>query len=54
MLRGQGGLLENFSEIDLLVFSDREDRYLSDAFSPSKKNIVPSQSYNLLEVSATV
>ena len=43
-LRGQGGLHENFAEIDLLVVSDRGDRYLSDAFGPVK-NIVPSRSY---------
>ena len=32
-----GGLHENFSEIDFLVVSYREDWYLSDAFDPMKK-----------------
>ena len=36
-LRGQGGLHENFAEIEILVVSDREDRYLSDTFGPMKE-----------------
>ena len=36
-----------------LVISDRGDRYLSDALG-LMKNIIPSQSYNRLEVSTTV
>ena len=53
LLRGQGGVFINNSHIDLLVVSDRGDQYLSDAFGPIK-NIVPSQSYNRLDVSAKV
>ena len=37
MLRGQGGLRENFSEIEFFIVSDRGYQYLSDAFGPMKK-----------------
>ena len=36
-LRGQGGLRENFSEIDFLIVLDIGDGYLSAAFGPMKK-----------------
>ena len=42
-----------FQKINFLVVSDRGYRYLTDAFGPMK-NIVPSRSYNRLEVSATM
>ena len=31
------GLHENSSEIDFVIFADKGDQYLSDAFSPMKK-----------------
>ena len=41
------------AEIDFSFVSNRGDQYLSEAFGPLK-NIVPSQSYNQLEVSTAV
>ena len=52
-LRVHGGLHKNFQKIDFLFVSHRGDRYLSDTFGPTKK-IVPSRSYNQLEVSTTI
>ena len=37
--------MDIFSEIDFSIVSDRGEEYLTAAFRPTRKNIVPSRSY---------